>query len=461
MKRILLVVMSGLLVFLCACQSPLAVIATPAPTAAMTAAPDATPTADPTPTAAPDPTPTPTPAPVRITVMAVGDVMCLGAQLNAAHGGGGYNFDYAFAEVKDILSSADLAIGNLETLIADGHPYTAIASDDDEEPTPTPGDGTEPTPSDSTTPSESAPVPETSENGGEPTQAAFGPGSVMADVALQHETWSSCQPLLDSPRINGPESFLSAVVGAGFDVLTNANNHIFDYGVDGIKKTLERLDSYGIPHTGAYTSEEEKAPLIVEVQGIKIGIVAYTDHVNRGGNKALMNLYDADAVAADIAAVKEAGADFTIVYMHWGTENTHSVNRKQRNIAQHIADSGADLILGSHPHCLQEFELLDTEDGQVPVIYSLGNFVSSMASRSMNRDGMILKFVLEKDIVTGETTLEPMSYMPTYCMNTDAGGFTVLPADLASIAQSEYASKLESSRSRTIDVLGEEIATPE
>lgn len=446
MKRILLVVMCGLLALLCACQiSSVAAEPTPTPVAA-TPAPDPTPTAEPIPTTAPDPTPTPTPAPTQITVMAVGDVMCLGAQLSAAHRGGGYNFDYAFAQVKDILSSSDLAIGNLETLIAEGHPYTAIASGDDEEPTPTPGGSTEP-----------------SESPSEPTGSAEPPIVSQGDIAFQHETWSQRQPLLDGPRINGPETFLSAVVGAGFDVLTTANNHINDYGVDGIEKTLARLDAYTIPHTGAYATEEEKAPLIVEVQGIKIGIVAYTDHLNRsaGGNKALIDLYDADKVAADIAAAKEAGADFTIVYIHWGTENTHSVNRQQRKMAQATADAGADLILGSHPHCLQEFELLETEHGTVPVIYSLGNFVSSMAGRSMNRDGMILKFVLEKDNVTGETTLGPMSYIPTYCMNTDAGSFAVLPADLGAIASSEYASKLESSRNRTIDVLGEEIATPE
>ncbi len=449
MKRILLVVMSALLVLLGACQS--------APSGTQTATPEAvsaeTPAAvssTPLPTATPDPTPSPTPAPTRITVMAVGDIMCLGAQLSAAKSGGSYGFDYAFAQIKDTISSADLAIGNLETLIASGHPYTAIGSGSDDEPTPTPGAG------ESEAPSEE---PSTDPSG----EVGFAPDFAFADIALEPIHGTQRQPLLDGPRINGPESFLSAAVGAGFDVLTNANNHINDYGTDGIEKTLAMLDAYGIPHTGAYASADDKVPLLVDVEGIKIGIVAYTDHLNRsaGANMDLINLYDADEVAEDIAAAKEAGADFTIVYIHWGTENTHTVTRTQRTIAQHIADSGADLILGSHPHCTQEFELLETDGGTVPVIYSLGNFISSMAGRALNRDGMILKFVLEKDGVTGETTLQDLSYIPTLCTNTDEGSFVVLPADEASIASSEYAARLQDSRARTIDVLGEEIAKPE
>ncbi|MEL7604117.1 MAG: CapA family protein, partial [Bacillota bacterium] len=162
-----------------------------------------------------------------------------------------------------------------------------------------------------------------------------------------------------------------------------------------------------------------------------------------------------------IAAAWEAGADFVIVYMHWGKENTHTVIRRQRTIAQELADAGANLILGSHPHCTQEFDLLETEHGNVPVIYSLGNFVSSMAGRAINRDGMILKFVIEKDNVTGETTLQALSYIPTCCSTTSEGRFVVLPASEAYIAESPYANALQSSRERTIDVLGTDIATPE
>ena len=194
--------------------------------------------------------------------------------------------------------------------------------------------------------------------------------------------------------------------------------------MDGITKTMEKLDAYSVYHTGAYAAEEDKAPLVVDVQGIKIGIVAYTDMVNRSGNSALINRYDNEKVAADIAATREAGADFIIVYMHWGTENTHKVTSRQKKLAQHLADLGgrSDPRLASALHA-DIRHLLETERGSVPVVYSLGNFVSSMSGRTINRDGVIFKFVLQKNNVTGLVTLGPLSYIPTYCTRTGGGSF--------------------------------------
>jgi poly-gamma-glutamate synthesis protein (capsule biosynthesis protein) len=438
MKRILFVVMIGcLLAAFCACQSP-AGATTSAPVSTVENTPDPTLSPTPVPTTPPEATP----ASTRVTVMAVGDLMCLGVQLNAARSGSGYSFDYAFDQVKDILSSADLTIGNFETLISKGNPYTNAALNSSA------------SPSASSEPSES------------PTQVGVAPGAVTG-IAYQPGQNPQRQPLLIGPLINGPETYLSAVVDAGFDVLTNGNNHINDYGVSGIQETVAQLNAYGIAHTGAYAHASDKAPLIVEVQGIKIGIVAYADHLNReeGGDRALMDLYDgtdASEIASDIAATRAAGADFVIAYLHWGTENTHDVGDKQRTTAQYLANAGADLILGSHPHCVQGFELLNTDHGTVPVIYSLGNFVSSMP-RDINKDGMIFKFALEKNNISGKTTISDLSYIPTYCGNTKAGNYVVMPADEASIAASKspYTEALQSSRERTIAVLGSGIATPE
>jgi poly-gamma-glutamate capsule biosynthesis protein CapA/YwtB (metallophosphatase superfamily) len=451
MKRILLVGMCALLALAGACMKPEALAAeAPVPTVAATAVPSPTPdaTPEPAPTATPVPTTIPEPEPTRITVMAVGDLMCLKAQLGAAHRGGGYSFDYAFAGVKEIISSADLAIGNLETLIAQGHPYTTSSSDDSEE---APGETAGEQPSED---------PGGSGGGDGDGGAVAGcvPGSLLLDIALEYGTWAERRPLLKNPRINGPEEYLSAVAGAGFDVLVTANNHTYDYGVDGIQKTIEKLDAYSVHHTGTYASDEDRAPLIIDVQGIKIGILAYTGHVNGGARSKLIDRYDKDTAAAAIAAAKEAGADFTIVYMHWGTENTRKVTSAQKKMAQHLAEAGADLILGSHPHCVQEMALIETESGSVPVVYSLGNFISSMSARPMNRDGVIFKLVLEKNHVTGAVTLGPLSYIPTYCTRTDGGSFAVVSADAAS---AEGSSALTKSRERTIGVLGKDIAQPE
>ena len=348
--------------------------------------------------------------------MAIGDLLCLYAQLSTARQGDGYEFNYCFAEVKGILSSADLTIGNLETLVAEGYSYTGPV------------------------PTETITIP--SEDGSEPTTTTTRSGST---------------------KINAPESFLTAVLDCGFDVLTNANNHIYDRGSDGIIKTLEKLDEYGVNHTGAYAEEEDKQPLIIDVEGINIAVLSYTTILNHSpgsSNAYMIDRYSEELVTEDIAAAEEAGADYIIVSIHWGNENTHKITNSQKNIAEYIANAGADIILGAHSHCTQTIDLIETEDGSVPVVYSLGNFISSMA-RTINNDGVIIKLVLEKDNVENTTSLIEFTYIPTLCTTTDAGRFVVVPANLESIEGSDMASALEKSRARTIDVLGNTIAVPE
>lgn len=338
-------------------------------------------------------TPAPSSEPVRIEIVVAGDLMCLNAQLNAARKDGEYKFYYCFSEIKNKISAADLAIGNLETLVAQGYKYTQASQ----------------------------------------------PGN---------------------PKINAPESYLSAVVDCGFDVLVNANNHIYDRKSDGINKTVSVLDKYAVKHTGAYAEGQARIPLIEDVKGIKVAVLSYTDHINGHINTDLADKYSEKLVKSDIDAVKAGGADFIIVYMHWGTENTHKVNKEQRKMAAFVANTGADIIIGSHPHCTQGADNIKTEHGVVPVFYSLGNLVSSMG-RTINGDSALVNMTLEKDAVTGVTALVSLTYTATLCSSTEAGRYVILPAGLGSIAQSNKVKALEASRRRTVDVIGNIVAVPE
>ena len=426
MKRVISAILIVMIVGLCSCQSaPSIVIAEnpPASTASPSTETPPAPTPSAKPTATPQPTPTPTPAPIRVTLLTAGDLMCLSAQLGAAKTNGDYQFDYCFSEIKDIVSSVDLAIANLETLVAPNHAYT------------TPAPVALPTP-----------IPAADES-----------GTVITPIESTEQSNSG------NTKINAPESFLSAVVGCGFDVLTNANNHIFDLKDSGIIQTLDMLDTYGMAHTGAYAAEQDKKPLVLDVRGIHIAVLAYTDILNNSTGNSLaymVDTYDEERVAADIDAARTAGAEYVIVFMHWGTEHTHRVTRSQKAAAAHIAESGADIIIGSHPHCTQAIDLIETDRGAVPVSYSLGNLVSSM-SGTIHNDGALLCMTIEKDPADGTTTLEKLSYISTLCTTTDAGRFVVLPATLDAIAQSEIASKLDACRQRTIDVFSDTIAVPE
>ncbi len=398
-------------------QRATAIEQTPAVSPALT--PGLTPVPTQAPTSTPMPTPSPTPgAPptTQASIIAAGDLMCLSAQLGAAYTKGEYVFDQSFAQIMPIISGADLAMGNLETLVAEDYPYTARRRF--EERTIEPEDG---------------------------------------------PSYTTMVRVGGNPKLNAPESYLQAVVDSGFDVFATANNHAFDRGAHGVLQTMQKLDEYGVAHTGSYALPEDKQPLIVTTNEINIGIVSYTDRSNKkpGSDEAFMlDRYNEEQLTADIAATKAAGADFIAVYIHWGNENTHKVSSRQKKMAQFIADAGADIILGSHSHCTQPFGSIETERGDIPVIYSMGNFVGSMG-RTINKDSVVVNFVLEKDFATGETTLIELTYIPTFCRGTDAGNFIVLPADLESIATSEYADSLIKSRERTIKVLGTTIATPQ
>ncbi len=223
---------------------------------------------------------------------------------------------------------------------------------------------------------------------------------------------------------------------------------------------MNKLDEYGVPHTGAYAKPEDKKPLIVDVKGVRLGILAYTNVLNNKPNSRnayMVDRYKEELVASDIQAAKEAGADFIMVCVHWGTEHTHKPTSGQRKMASFIANAGADIILGAHPHCTQPFESIETDRGAVPVLYSLGNFISSMG-QTIHKDGVIVSLVLEKAADTGETSVADLSYIPTLCAESGKGRFAVYPADSASLKGSPIESRLNASRKRTIDVLTENVA---
>ncbi len=436
MKRILLVVISIVLLFAAGCQSPSEPVIT-----LVTPAPSPTPTSTPVPTATPDPTPTPTPEPAEASIIVVGDLLCLSAQLSAARSHGDYTFEECFAVVKDKITAADLAIGNLETLVAKDFPYSQPNADS----------------SDASGAATGTDIPADPATGADPA-AGTDPGAESDPAATPAPTKRP------NPRINAPESFLSALSGCGFDVLTTSNNHVYDYKAEGLTQTLQKLDEYGFKHTGAYAQETDKVPLIMDVNGIKIAIFAYTDILNNrpGRDKAFMvDRYDEETVTSDIAAAREAGADFVLVSIHWGEEHTHKQNSSQKRMAAFIAEAGADIILGSHSHCVQPFETVETTRGHIPVIYSLGNFISSM-SKTMHKDGVMVNLTLQKDMNNGETTMKTLTYIPTYCKSSSgAGKYVVYPCDLQSIQQSNMADILSKSRARTIDVLTENVAKAE
>ncbi len=165
----------------------------------------------------------------------------------------------------------------------------------------------------------------------------------------------------------------------GADVAVLANNHIYDFGETGLLDTLDTLEAAGIPGIGAGRNlKEASAPLYFIVNDMKIAIVAATqierleppDTKGATENSAgVFRCLDPSRLYDTVKEAKE-NSDFVIVYIHWGTENQDQPDWRQLEQAPGLAQAGADLIIGDHPHCLQGI----TYCGDAPVIYSLGNF---------------------------------------------------------------------------------------
>ncbi len=170
-------------------------------------------------------------------------------------------------------------------------------------------------------------------------------------------------------------------VELGVDIVSLANNHAHDYGKDAFLDTLVALDNAGVTQVGGGADlAEAMAYKSFVADGMKIAYVAASNaekfRLTPGATEdshGILLMYDETSVLAALdKAAREA--DVVVAYLHWGTENSTKVNRNQQDLRDAFIQHGADVIVGSHPHVLQPWEMVDG----VPVVYSLGNFWFNM-----------------------------------------------------------------------------------
>lgn len=257
-----------------------------------------------------------------------GDIMTHGGQILTAFDPikGDYDFDNYFADTYKYFQNADIAIGNLET--------------------------------------------------------TFGPGEYTG-----------------FPKFNSPDYLAESIAKSGIDIVACANNHIYDTKYAGIVRTKKICLHNGLLVTGIKKDEQDKAYCVIEKKGVKIGIINFTYRTRQNGNVPTLNLNpvdkearrlfnsfsdetlegDLDNVKSQIESAKADGAEIILVYYHWGCEYENRANVMQKYIAYKTACMGADAIIGSHPHVLQEkSEIKIMQNGKaktVPVYYSLGNYI--------------------------------------------------------------------------------------
>ena len=165
----------------------------------------------------------------------------------------------------------------------------------------------------------------------------------------------------------------------GVDLVSLANNHAYDYGETAFLDTMATLQDAGIIYVGAgHDLREARRPVCYIMNNIKIAIISATQ-IERLDNPDTKGATDTSAGVFRcwngdnlLETVREAAEDndYVIVYLHWGTENETTIDWAQEKQAAEVAEAGADLIIGDHPHCLQQISIVKG----VPVVYSLGNF---------------------------------------------------------------------------------------
>ncbi len=221
------------------------------------------------------------------------------------------------------------------------------------------------------------------------------------------------------PQFNSPQELGEQMIELGFNMFSHANNHVLDAGQRGFNNTIAfwRRQSAEKPviMAGIAADREDDRLQILQVKDLKIALLAYTYGTNGlrlpKSSSGIIKYLDDDLICQELdKAIAEA--NIVIVSVHWGQEYQANANNEQKRLAQLMADNGADIIIGSHPHVLQGVEMLSTPDGkQVPVFYSLGNFISAQ-NRPDTMLGGMAKVQMVYDKATGKLSLTELGIIP-------------------------------------------------
>ncbi len=238
------------------------------------------------------------------------------------------------------------------------------------------------------------------------------------------------------PRFNSPSRLATDMRDIGIDIVTTANNHCLDYGEEGLLNTIEHLNDANLKHLGTYkNSTEQETPFIIDINGIKIGLICYTEMTNGipvpSNKEYLVNIINLNQIKREITALKEEDVDLVIACIHFGEEYRREPNAYQKEVVDKLFALGTDVILGNHAHVIQPMEKRTFENTENTgfVIYSLGNFISNQRWRYSD-SGLILNLFFEKNLETNVTVLTEVDYVPTWVHTYTANSgihYRVLP----------------------------------
>ena len=232
-----------------------------------------------------------------------------------------------------------------------------------------------------------------------------------------------------------PLELPKALKSIGVDAVQTANSAAIRQGVSGLVSTLEAFEHVGLPALGTYANGEDFRRRggydIVEVEGIRIALIAFTKGMDNlglpAGSEDCVNILykdyssdykkvDTDRIARVLRNVAEEQPDLTIAMVHWGSEYNEEISKSQEKIRKQLQEGGVDIILGTHPHLVQRVDY--DPIAKTLVAWSLGDFFGDGVMAGTNYS-VILDLEITRDNATGEVFLSNWSYTPIFTLKPD------------------------------------------
>ena len=293
-----------------------------------------------------------------------------------------------------------------------------------------------------------------------PMFADLRPIVVRADLALCHlevPLSRNGQDISSWPAFNAPPQLAAALRWAGYDACSTASNHSMDQGPQGVAATLEVMDAAGLRHPGmARNANEADQSTIVDVRGLRVGLLSYTYGLNSGRLPAdqrwLVNTIEPRRILSDARAARRAGAQFVVVLLHWGQEYRSTPTSFQREVAKRLLSaSEVDLILGHHVHVVQPIEQV----GGKWIAYGMGNSLSNQTPSCCaagSQDGVLVKVTVGEH--GGRLRVRAVRYVPTWVEHPSFRIRPVLTALADRSLPAVIRRALEAARDRTTRAVG-------
>lgn len=207
-------------------------------------------------------------------------------------------------------------------------------------------------------------------------------------INLETPLMKNCQLTQEGMKFCGSDRNIEGLLLAGADIANFANNHSANYGKEGIDETKKLLEDNGILVTGL------SGAVVKEAKGVKFAFLGYSDIEKT----PLVSIAEEEKIKLEVAKARES-ADAVIVQFHWGTEYVTAPEERQKFLGRLAIDSGADLVIGNHPHWIKPVEFYRNK----LITYAHGNFVFDQEWSQKTKEGVVGKYTFYgKDLIDAE-----------------------------------------------------------